>query len=78
MLLLLLLLISDIIFFCSVCTGLGVAPIKLSNIYGTVKAYCTRVGEGPFPTELEDNTGNTTLTCHCNTLAYTYRHRIGT
>ncbi|KAG5184211.1 adenylosuccinate synthetase [Tribonema minus] len=41
----------------SVCTGLGVAPIKLSSIYGTVKAYCTRVGEGPFPTELHDDTG---------------------
>eukprot|EP00611_Tribonema_gayanum_P024094 TRINITY_DN5226_c2_g1_i3.p1 TRINITY_DN5226_c2_g1~~TRINITY_DN5226_c2_g1_i3.p1 ORF type:complete len:225 (+),score=81.13 TRINITY_DN5226_c2_g1_i3:91-765(+) len=42
----------------SVCTGLGVAPIKLSDVYGTVKAYCTRVGEGPFPTELYDETGN--------------------
>lgn len=36
----------------SVLTGLGVSPNKLSGIYGTVKAYCTRVGEGPFPTEL--------------------------
>mmetsp|Transcript_48011 Transcript_48011/g.71165 ORF Transcript_48011/g.71165 Transcript_48011/m.71165 type:complete len:557 (+) Transcript_48011:113-1783(+) len=36
----------------SVMTGLGVAPNKLKGIYGTVKAYCTRVGEGPFPTEL--------------------------
>jgi adenylosuccinate synthase len=41
----------------SVCTGLGVAPNKLSGIYGTVKAYCTRVGEGPFPTELLDEQG---------------------
>jgi len=41
----------------SVLTGLGVSPNKLSGIYGTVKAYCTRVGEGPFPTELNaDNT----------------------
>jgi adenylosuccinate synthase len=37
----------------SVLTGLGVSPRKLRGIYGTVKAYCTRVGEGPFPTELE-------------------------
>jgi adenylosuccinate synthase len=37
----------------SVLTGLGVSPNKLRGIYGTVKAYCTRVGEGPFPTELE-------------------------
>jgi len=36
----------------SVLTGLGVSPGKLRSIYGTVKAYCTRVGEGPFPTEL--------------------------
>lgn len=36
----------------SVLTGLGVSPQKLRSIYGTVKAYCTRVGEGPFPTEL--------------------------
>lgn len=37
----------------SVMTGLGVAPNVLRGIYGTVKAYCTRVGEGPFPTELD-------------------------
>mmetsp|Transcript_3076 Transcript_3076/g.4096 ORF Transcript_3076/g.4096 Transcript_3076/m.4096 type:complete len:525 (-) Transcript_3076:3551-5125(-) len=36
----------------SVLTGLGVSPDKVRGIYGTVKAYCTRVGEGPFPTEL--------------------------
>jgi len=36
----------------SVLTGLGVSPCKLNSIYGTVKAYTTRVGEGPFPTEL--------------------------
>jgi len=41
----------------SVLTGLGVSPRKLRGIYGTVKAYCTRVGEGPFPTELDINTG---------------------
>lgn len=35
-----------------VCTGLGVPPTKIRDIFGIVKAYCTRVGEGPFPTEL--------------------------
>jgi len=41
----------------SVLTGLGVSPNKLRSIYGTVKAYCTRVGEGPFPTELDTSGG---------------------
>jgi adenylosuccinate synthase len=41
----------------SVLTGLGVSPHKLRGIYGTVKAYCTRVGEGPFPTELSTSEG---------------------
>jgi adenylosuccinate synthase len=41
----------------SVLTGLGVSPKKLRGIYGTVKSYCTRVGEGPFPTELDTDTG---------------------
>lgn len=40
-----------------VCTGLGVAPLNIGNVYGIFKAYCTRVGSGPFPTELEDETG---------------------
>lgn len=40
------------------CTGLGVAPNRLGNIYGIMKAYCTRVGSGPFPTELFDETGD--------------------
>jgi adenylosuccinate synthase len=40
-----------------VCTGLGVAPHKVGEVYGIVKAYCTRVGSGPFPTELFDSTG---------------------
>ena len=40
------------------CTGLGVAPNKIGNVYGITKAYCTRVGAGPFPTELFDATGN--------------------
>jgi len=40
-----------------VCTGLGVAPSKIGEVYGITKAYCTRVGGGPFPTELHDATG---------------------
>jgi len=39
------------------CTGLGVAPGSIGNVYGIFKAYCTRVGSGPFPTELFDETG---------------------
>lgn len=39
------------------CTGLGVAPGKIGEVYGIFKAYCTRVGSGPFPTELFDETG---------------------
>jgi adenylosuccinate synthase len=40
-----------------VCTGLGVAPQRIRDVIGVSKAYCTRVGSGPFPTELEDATG---------------------
>ncbi|MAS52055.1 MAG: adenylosuccinate synthase [Flavobacteriales bacterium] len=39
------------------CTGLGVAPNKIGKVYGIFKAYCTRVGSGPFPTELHDQSG---------------------
>ncbi|MEA4904378.1 MAG: adenylosuccinate synthase [Petrimonas sp.] len=39
------------------CTGLGVAPRKIHDVYGIFKAYCTRVGSGPFPTELFDEDG---------------------
>ncbi len=39
------------------CTGLGVAPRSIGEVYGIFKAYCTRVGSGPFPTELFDETG---------------------
>lgn len=39
------------------CTGLGLAPQKIGNVIGIFKAYCTRVGMGPFPTELNDDTG---------------------
>jgi adenylosuccinate synthase len=40
-----------------VCSGLGVAPSKINEVYGIFKAYCTRVGSGPFPTELLEETG---------------------
>lgn len=40
-----------------VCSGLGVAPQKIGDVIGVTKAYCTRVGSGPFPTELENETG---------------------
>ena len=40
-----------------VCTGLGVAPSRVGRVYGIFKAYCTRVGSGPFPTELFDEDG---------------------
>ena len=39
------------------CTGLGISPSKIGVVSGIFKAYCTRVGSGPFPTELEDETG---------------------
>ncbi|MBT3382421.1 MAG: adenylosuccinate synthase [Prolixibacteraceae bacterium] len=39
------------------CTGLGIAPQKIGKVFGIFKAYCTRVGMGPFPTELLDKTG---------------------
>lgn len=41
------------------CTGLGVAPNRIGEVFGIFKAYCTRVGSGPFPTELFDETGAT-------------------
>ncbi|NOY97275.1 MAG: adenylosuccinate synthase [Chlorobi bacterium] len=40
------------------CSGLGVAPNKIGEVFGIFKAYCTRVGMGPFPTELENETGD--------------------
>ncbi|GHT74794.1 adenylosuccinate synthetase [Bacteroidia bacterium] len=39
------------------CTGLGIAPHRIGEVIGIFKAYCTRVGSGPFPTELNDSTG---------------------
>jgi len=41
-----------------VCTGLGVSPHNIGKVFGVFKAYCTRVGSGPFPTELNNETGN--------------------
>ncbi len=40
------------------CIGLGIGPNKIGDVYGIMKAYCTRVGAGPFPTELFDETGD--------------------
>ncbi|MCS6991800.1 MAG: adenylosuccinate synthase [Chitinophagales bacterium] len=40
-----------------VCTGLGIPPTAIRSVLGVIKAYCTRVGSGPFPTELNDETG---------------------
>lgn len=39
------------------CTGLGISPRQVGDVFGIYKAYCTRVGSGPFPTELNDETG---------------------
>lgn len=41
------------------CTGLGIAPTRIGNVIGIFKAYCTRVGSGPFPSELDDEVGET-------------------
>ncbi len=48
-----------------VCSGLGISPHRIGRIYGIFKAYCTRVGSGPFPTELLDETG-AKLRCNGN------------
>ena len=40
------------------CTGLGIAPQQIGHVFGIFKAYCTRVGAGPFPTELQDEVGH--------------------
>lgn len=44
------------------CTGLGIAPRSIGEVYGIFKAYCTRVGSGPFPTELFDEVGDALCT----------------
>ncbi len=41
-----------------VCSGLGISPQKIGKVFGVFKAYCTRVGSGPFPTQLDDETGD--------------------
>jgi len=48
---------SSSVIAAGVCSGLGVAPHRIGKVYGIFKAYCTRVGTGPFPTELFDETG---------------------
>mmetsp|Transcript_16917 Transcript_16917/g.21408 ORF Transcript_16917/g.21408 Transcript_16917/m.21408 type:complete len:527 (+) Transcript_16917:78-1658(+) len=60
----------------SVLTGLGVSPDKVRGIYGTVKAYCTRVGEGPFPTELIPD-GPTSIGYHLGTVGAEYGTTTG-
>lgn len=60
----------------SVLTGLGVSPNKVNGIYGTVKAYCTRVGEGPFPTELDVDSVDG-IGYHLGTKGYEYGSTTG-
>ena len=50
---------SSSVIAAGVCSGLGVAPSRIGKVFGIFKAYCTRVGAGPFPTELFDETGKT-------------------
>ena len=57
------------------CTGLGVAPSKIGDVYGIFKAYCTRVGSGPFPTELLDETGQKMRDLGCEYGSVTGRPR---
>ncbi len=57
------------------CTGLGVAPKDIGEVYGIFKAYCTRVGSGPFPTELTDATGEQLRVAGCEFGAVTGRPR---
>jgi adenylosuccinate synthase len=57
------------------CTGLGVSPKKIGDIFGIFKAYCTRVGSGPFPTELNDETGEILRKTGCEFGATTGRPR---
>ncbi|MFA5815442.1 MAG: adenylosuccinate synthase [Bacteroidales bacterium] len=57
------------------CTGLGVAPGRIGNVIGIFKAYCTRVGSGPFPTELLDQTGERLRASGCEFGSTTGRPR---
>ena len=58
-----------------VCTGLGVAPSAIGEVYGIFKAYCTRVGSGPFPTELSDSIGQKMRETGCEYGSVTGRPR---
>ncbi len=58
-----------------VCSGLGVPPAAIDQVYGIFKAYCTRVGSGPFPTELHDETGERLRKIGCEFGATTGRPR---
>ncbi len=57
------------------CTGLGVPPTRTGEVFGIFKAYCTRVGSGPFPTELNDETGEKIRKIGCEYGATTGRPR---
>ena len=57
------------------CTGLGVAPRNIGKVFGIMKAYCTRVGSGPFPTELFDADGEALSDRGCEFGAVTGRRR---
>jgi len=57
------------------CTGLGVSPKRIREVFGIFKAYCTRVGSGPFPTELSDKTGELMRKTGCEYGATTGRPR---
>jgi adenylosuccinate synthase len=57
------------------CTGLGISPKQIREIFGIFKAYCTRVGSGPFPTELTDETGEKLRKTGCEFGATTGRPR---
>ncbi len=57
------------------CTGLGIAPNTIGDVFGIFKAYCTRVGSGPFPTELFDETGDQMRNIGCEFGSVTGRPR---
>ncbi len=57
------------------CTGLGIGPNRIGDVYGIFKAYCTRVGAGPFPTELFDATGQSMRDLGCEYGSVTGRPR---
>ena len=57
------------------CTGLGIAPNKIGEVFGIFKAYCTRVGSGPFPTELHEEIGEKLRVAGCEFGATTGRPR---